>query len=306
MKLFKILTGSLVFFALSGCSVQSKTQSHLSSMASASQCKTALPMEQDPVGLAYGPSCQELLTKFPDLDQPENTEDKRILCPFLRIIKRSGAIAEEIAANLSLESLKNKLLPISVGSLASATAQFGCSSKACGDVAGQVSAGQNSLPLTSIDAKSIVDLGRLDTASGVAHDCGFTFALGETSLSPETRAASLAQFKVLAVDGRLDFAAIMQVKKNNCMRDFNLAARTGQTTKNLVNASNTSLELSRADLTEVNLIFSYLGGIDQGYILYSDLERFFQAEIPFQKTKYLIDAPLFAHLQQVLSKKLSP
>jgi hypothetical protein len=51
----------------------------------------------------------------------------------------------------------------------------------------------------------------------------------------------------------------------------------------------------------VNLIFTYLGGVDNGYILLSDVDHLFHGRMPANKTKYMIGAPLFQHLKEKLA-----
>jgi hypothetical protein len=297
----QILIFSFMFGMMACKTNSSQVSSSPEKTAKVFQCNTQGKSDKDPAGLAYGPSCTELTEKHPEVLDPNIREDKRVLCPFLRIIQRSQLLVDEVKANLQLEAFKGFQLPVSIQKIIGVTQEFGCSGTACGAVATQVSAGQSGKELAKVGPTDIVDIGNLSTAKGVAHECGFTFAYGDTAVCPKTRAATLKIFEARAKEGRLSFQDVMEVKKEMCKRDFALSKNGTLPTKNKISASGDTFDLTTADLTEVNLIYTYLGGVDNGYILYSDLDRFFHAEIPENKTKYLIDFPLFAHLKAILS-----
>ncbi|MEM9489557.1 MAG: hypothetical protein AAGC55_10460 [Myxococcota bacterium] len=96
-----------------------------------------------------------------------------------------------------------------------------------------------------------------------------------------------------AEDGKLSYQDILDTKKDMCLRDFALAQGDGSIpVKNEIAADGSTFEISGAGITEVNLIYSFLGGVDNGYILYSDVERLFHAQLPANKTKFSLTSDL--------------
>ena len=52
---------------------------------------------------------------------------------------------------------------------------------------------------------------------------------------------------------------------------------------------------------KIVLIWADLGGDDDGYVLVSDVDEFFHAQMPANRTKYIINVPLFAHMKLALA-----
>lgn len=98
----------------------------------------------------------------------------------------------------------------------------------------------------------------------------------------------------------------MATKRDMCKRDFVLSQNGTLPTKNPVSASGDTLEPGSADRTEVILIFTYLGGVDNGFVEYRDVERFFNGLMPENKTKFMLEGPLLAHLMGVLARGAAP
>lgn len=267
-----------------------------------SQCRTTVKQPNDPAGLPYGPMCEQIIATYPAIEDDHNVEDKRVLCPMLRMVNRSKRLAANIADNLASGAFLSDALPVTIRNLIGAVAEFGCNAPDCGAVAVGVSAGQQKKDPKTIDpAKDIVDISRLHTAKGVAHDCGFTFAFNEVEVSDVTRNATL---KILAdraakKKGRISWDDLMETKRLMCKRDFDLATAAGLPTRNEKTADGKSLEPTKGDMVEVNLIYTYLGGVDNGYVLYSDVLRFFKAEMPLTKTRFLVGQALFDHLHAI-------
>lgn len=204
-------------------------------------------------------SADELMAKYPSVGaESPRVEDKRILCPFWRMVERSGAL-DLIKAKRTSEIM------VSVRKITNMAYEFGCKKLGCGTVAGLVSVGQLPRLATRVGH---VNLSKLHKATGVAHDCGFTFEKGGNVVSEVQRAETLARMKDIAdhneVKGQLSQEDLMNVKLQICAEQ--------------------GVKISKAGEVEVGLIYSYLGGKDRGYILYSDVERLFHGIMPETKS----------------------
>lgn len=214
------------------------------------------------------PSSADLTNTYPDLaESSSRTEDVRILCPFLRMMHRAGVVAPEVTNHS--DALKTTAWEIAKGAQI-----LGCGMLECGGVAAKVSKGQE----LNLDAGfPAIDLGQLHKAEGVAHDCGFTFAKGGTTVDQAVRAKTLADLKTRAgPDGQLKFNDILQSKLKICKAQ--------------------GVEISEPGFVEVKLIFGYLGGVDRGHVFYDDIHRLFHAEMPQNKTEHWIRFKLFKQM----------
>ena len=220
---------------------------------------------QSPIETAFSDSCKtegdcvsptaekraELVAKYPNIaESSQSEENKKVLCPFLRMLERAGIFDPE----------KEKQSSITVGiiKVARAAREFACPLLACGGVATAVSAGQLSQLSTKVGA---VNVEALHKAVGIAHDCGLTFAKGGTEVDDQVRANTLAELKLRSDEqGRLDFSDLEEVKFNIC--------------------ESQGVESSAAGDLEVGLIYTFLGGKERGFIDYSDVELFLNAKLP--------------------------
>ena len=305
-SVFSILTLALSLSAMSCKQRSSQVDSNKEHKAEGSQkeqtsafkCNTAKQDPgKDPSGLKYGPTCDELVSNFPKAADKESPENKKVMCPLLRIIHRSEDWAKEIKATLKIEKWQDLILPVPFAKLVESAGKFGCDSSACSAVAAKAAAGQLGKEPTDVKPEDPIDIGNLTAAKGLAHDCGFAFALGDKEVNPKVVEETLKLFESFAKEGSLTLADIMKVKFAMCKRDFDLAQQKSLPTLNQINDTKDSLKPGTADEIEVSLIFTYLGGVDNGTVLVSDVRRLFQAEIPANKTKYLLDRALLAHLK---------
>lgn len=200
------------------------------------------------------PTSQQLISQYPSISNTsERAENKKILCPFLRIIERAGLLD-------TYQNVQN--LSVSIFSLVKHAQTFGCGMLECGAVAFALSKGQTD---TLNQNLGIVTLEKLHLAKGLAHDCGFTFAKGGEVISDEVRNNTLARLGRKAnSQGQLSYESIMATKNEIC------AEQNGKITE--------------ADLIEVKLIYGFLGGLDRGFIHIDDVRRLFHAEMPLNKT----------------------
>ena len=192
---------------------------------------------------------QDLADTYPTIEEGSfEPENDKVLCPFLRLLDRAGMFYHD----------EQEPLKASIFEVAMAAQDFGCSLFSCGSVASAVSAGQIVSGTSSVTK---VNLTSLHTATGVAHDCGFTFAKGGTVVDPYVRQRTLDALGDLADDeGRLSYADLRTVKQSICDQQ--------------------DVPLSFAGSIEVGLIYTFLGGNEQGYIDHDDVVRFFHAELP--------------------------
>ena len=202
---------------------------------------------------------KELLEKYPSISETSNREEKKeILCPFWRLIERSGALD-------LVNKAKNSDVIVSISQIIKNAEEFGCKKLGCGAVASLVSAGQATYRNTT--KLFHVNISKLHRARGVAHDCGFTFAKGESVVSDVVRANTLERLQEISsqnkVIGQLSQDDLMKVKLEICKAQ--------------------GVEISKAGSVEVGLIYKYLGGTDRGYVEYDDVVRLFHAEMPETK-----------------------
>ncbi|MBC7659543.1 MAG: hypothetical protein H7249_07515 [Chitinophagaceae bacterium] len=194
----------------------------------------------------------ELATKYPDIEagslKPEN---KKILCPFHRLLERAGLYDAE------KETMSSGLL-VGISKIISATHEFGCDVGVCAGVATLTSTGQVAKGATTIGK---VNFEALDKAFGISHDCGLTFAKGGSTVDDAVRDHTLAElFKRTDSTGHLSLQDLKDVKQGIC---------DAQGVKN-----------STIGRLEVGLIYSFLGGVQHGYIEYDDVVSFLHAELP--------------------------
>ncbi|MFW7378699.1 MAG: hypothetical protein ACOH5I_07830 [Oligoflexus sp.] len=214
------------------------------------------------------PTSDQLISDYPNIAElSERQENKKILCPFLRIIERAGLLD-------TYKSTEN--LAVGITSLVKAAQTLGCGMIECGGVALKVSKGQQE---TLDQDLGIISLEKLHLAEGIAHDCGFTFAKGGEEVSDEVREQTLLRIASMANDqGHVGFDALLTTKNEIC--------------------ADQNVEISEAGLIEVKLIFAYLGGMDRGFIYLDDIRRLFHAEMPINKTSRWIRLDLFKEMTE--------
>jgi hypothetical protein len=303
---FPFLIYALTALWAAGCKTPNTQSSNLADDSSpATVCNNSpAAVENLPTNLKPGPSCTELVEKFPTTNSSEQAEDKKVMCPFLRILKRTGLLDSEIEKNLKTASGKDSVAPITLAHLETVAEQIGCEGKACVAVATTVARNQNSL------SPPQVDIGKLFAApqrssyqdqskDRASHDCGYTFEFGDESVNDEARAATLRRFKALAdkSGGKISIADLVEVKKESCRRDYQIYKAKGLLPFNPVDEAQQTLVPDSRDKMEVALIYAYLGGIDNGYITYEDIDNFFHGKFPPNKTRFLLDFPLLGLAQ---------
>lgn len=196
-------------------------------------------------------SREELVSRYPDIEEgSQQVENPKILCPFLRMLERAGLFNPELETQ--------SRLTVSIIKIASFAREFGCATIGCGGVATAVSAGQLTQFQTS---PGKVNVEALHRAVGIAHDCGLTFAKGGTQVDDKVRASTLAALAARADDeGRLVYQDLEEVQLAICDAQ--------------------GVKRSAPGKVEIGLIYTFLGGNKRGFIDYSDVERFFHAELP--------------------------
>ncbi|MFT6631224.1 MAG: hypothetical protein ACJAS4_001173 [Bacteriovoracaceae bacterium] len=213
-----------------------------------------------PLGHAKYPTSEDLRTKYPNIEEDaQRPEKKEILCPFWRLIERSGTLD-------AINTSKNSDVVISIRKLVAKATEFGCKWIECGAVATLVSGGQMTHPGTT--RLFSVNISQLHKAKGVAHECGFTFEKGGKKVSNAKRTQTLSRLKKIAdknsASGTLSKEDLMSVKLQICKEQ--------------------GVIITKAGSVEVGLIYSFLGGKDRGFIEYDDVVRFFHAQMPLTKS----------------------
>lgn len=191
------------------------------------------------------PTRDKLATDYPEvLTNSGVAENKKILCPFLRMIEKTGLIESRSEGGSA---------GISTPDLVRATTEFGCSVPFCGALANGAAVAQPGLEGVNLEA--------LHTARAVAHECGLMFAFEGTEVDDGVRESTLNSLAELAnEEGHLTYADLLEVKLGIC--------------------ESQGVQITLLGRSEVKLIFAYLGGLDRGYVTLSDVEKFFNAELP--------------------------
>ena len=84
----------------------------------------------------------------------------------------------------------------------------------------------------------------------------------------------------------------MQAQREACKRDYAIHMATGIPTKDEVDHENETLVVAASAITQMFLIYSFTGGVDQGYVQWSDVARILNARLPERKTKYTMNFAL--------------
>ena len=58
------------------------------------------------------------------------------------------------------------------------------------------------------------------------------------------------------------------------------------------------MKVASAGETELGLIYSYCGGVDQGYVTFSDVDKLLHAQMPERKSKFEINKALIAAIDK--------
>lgn len=207
-------------------------------------------------------SLDEIKTKYFEGKDPL-PENKRVMCPFLRLMESSGAFAKDAA------ELANRLtakIEVPVKKLVDTAFGFGCEG-GCDQVAALVSGAQHAqIP---DHTENNVDITNLHRAKPISHGCGLTFSSGGSEVDEARRGETLASLKAIAdakpgdQKGRLEYKDLYAVKIDTCNKE--------------------KVVITRPEQVEVDLIYAYLGGPDRGFVEYSDVDLFFHTKLP--KTK---------------------
>lgn len=221
-----------------------------------------LPFTLPACNSELAPTRNALVAKYPAVEQGSGREEnKQVLCPFQRMLVRSGIYDAEV--------LPQTVLTVPTQSVTDASFEFGCATSSCGPVATAVSTAQPG---------SGIDLISLHKAGAISHDCGLTFALGGSEVSDVVRDATLARLQTLAdANGHLSFADLMTVKNEICDAQ--------------------GVTANAVERVEVRLIYAYLAGVENGYILLSDVDRFLHATMPVHKTTSWVDSTLLSNVR---------
>ena len=207
---------------------------------------------------------EELRAKYPSIaegsDRPEN---KKILCPFHRMLERAGLYD---ASKIKNPHVSSEIL-VPVATIRSAAHEFGCAKGTCGLVAVLASLGQTSTKgfADGTASPGKVNVTRLYAVKGQSHECGLTFSKDSTEVSDAVRTESLTRLKAIA---------------------DKTPART-LTLEDLLAVKNEVCHAKGGDI-EIRALYEYLGGNERGFVDYEDVNRILHAEMPLVKsTKYL-------------------
>lgn len=221
------------------------------------------------------PTSDELMTAYPKLES-NRTGNPYILCPFLRMLERSGRL-DTVQKGDSNYTVDNN-------DLKAAAEDFGCDSlTACGPVIDLVSSGQRGntgvwqwLSVLNPFDTPTVDLERLWDAPPVSHECGLTYegGLGNMGVSEARLNSTMTKFALrMDANATLTLQDVVDVKLETCADE--------------------GINWTPAGEVEAHLLFAYLGGVERGYVDYYDVERFLQVDNTVPSTKAALEITVF-------------
>ena len=205
------------------------------------------------------PTRQQLAEQYPEVTSDLTPENKAIMCPFLRMIERAGLFVEA----------DNDTAVLNRSTVVNGTGEFGCDTLFCSTLANSTGAAQG------LSGK--VDVELLASTPGISHECGLTFAFGGKAVDDMVRAHTLDRLFALADEnGQLTFSDLMEVKLAICAEQ--------------------GVEISALGDGEVKLIFAFLGGVDRGFVDYSDVDAFLHARLPETITSQRLSTSLLSRV----------
>ena len=200
------------------------------------------------------PTREQLATQYPEVTDNSVAENKNIMCPFLRMIARTGLYDTDDESGV-----------LSQATVVAGTTEFGCNSVFCTGLAGTTGAKQG--------FNGDIDIEDLANVPDISHECGLTFAFGSKQVQDVIREDTLDRlFALTDAEGNLTFDDLMSVKLDIC-------AEQGVTITDLGEG-------------EVKLIFAFLGGVDRGFVSFADVDAFLHARLPETISSTRISAAL--------------
>jgi len=194
----------------------------------------------------------KLLQDFPTiLDDDSMPKEIEIMCPILRLARRSGALPESMMdPHYSIPSIVSALSDNFGFSLRTRALAFG--------VATAMSSGQVA---TFSTYPGFVNLDRLYNVLAGSHASGFTFDGNSTTVSKEiTQQTMRALSQLEDADGHLTFEDLQVVK--------------------VYAAESRDVSVSRVSGFEAGFVWTFCGGDERGYVETSDVERFLNGQLP--------------------------
>lgn len=189
----------------------------------------------------------ELVEQYPSIEEGSTRDENlKIMCPFMRLMERSGFFDEQTKDSDSLT--------VKTSMVVKGAKTFGCSGFDCGVLSHASAFMQRS-------GERGIDLESLHNIPMFSHECGFTYEYGASEVSETVRQNTIDRLSVLAdEEGNLTFDDIKAVQMAICAEQ--------------------DVSLSFSGATEAKLLFLYLGGTENGVVALSDVERFFSATVP--------------------------
>lgn len=218
------------------------------------------------------PTLAAIVERFPAAAANANTEENpRIMCPFMRLMARAKAFVSEVSPQTQA------IYPVGIKDIVASARVFGCSTLECGSVALLVEQAQKKLPS---HLPSSVDLGKLHLAGAISHECGLTYDFGADRISAKVRDRTLNRLLEFADDqGQIQWEDLFEVKLEICEEQ--------------------QMPVTTAGELEIDLIYLYLGGLEQGSIAVKDVDLFLHAKLPKTKMAGWINAHNIAILKSM-------
>lgn len=205
------------------------------------------------------PTRETIATQYPEVTDNQVPENLNIMCPFLRMIERTG-----------LYSPADEPGVLSQASVVSGTTEFGCDSFFCTTLASTTGNKQG--------MGGDINIEDLANVPDISHECGLTFAFGSQQVDDAIREDTLDRlFELTDSEGRLTFADLMSVKLDICAEQ--------------------NVTITALGKGEVKLIFAFLGGVDRGFVDFSDVNAFLHAQLPETITTRRLSQSLLSEIQ---------
>ncbi|MDX1696105.1 MAG: hypothetical protein R3208_20230 [Ketobacteraceae bacterium] len=200
------------------------------------------------------PTRDQLATKYPAVTDSGVPENKNIMCPFLRMIEKTG-----------LYDSNDDDSVLSQATVISGTTEFGCDSVFCTGLASTTGNKQG--------LQGDIDIEDLANVPDISHECGLTFAFGSKQVDDAIREDTLDRlFELADAEGNLSYDDLLSVKLAICAEQ--------------------GVSITPLGEGEVKLIFAFLGGVDRGFVSFSDVDAFLHARLPGTITSKRISASL--------------
>lgn len=193
----------------------------------------------------------QLLQDFPNMLDDDLPEESEILCPMLRMMRRTGVLPKSIRdPHYSISSIVEAM-----------TDNFGLSLRTRAVVTGVATGMSMGQLVTFSTYPGFVNLDQLYNVFIGSHGSGYSFDGGSTAVSQNITSETISALKQLEdSEGHLSFDDLKIVKEDA--------------------ASSRGISVSPISMFEAGFIWTFCGGEGRGYVETTDVELFLDGRMP--------------------------